>query len=98
MDLRDKKYIYIHTRNMDCRHIFFQILQSVATIAACFLFLRVKIGKVVLPQTFKTLLGISFSGIFIIYLLSGFNSTNHAEYFNILKNKTPFLFIPVSLN
>ncbi len=46
---------------------------------------------------FKTLLGISFAGIFIIYLLSGFNSTNHAEYFNILKNKIPFLFIPVSL-
>ena len=46
---------------------------------------------------FKTLLGISFAGIFIIYLLSGFNSTNHAEYFNILKNKIPFFFIPVSL-
>lgn len=41
--------------------------------------------------------GIAFAGVFIIYLVSGFNSSNHAEYFNILKNKIPFLFIPLSL-
>lgn len=33
----------------------------------------------------------------MIYLLSFYNSENHSEYFKVIKNKIPYLFIPLSL-
>ena len=33
----------------------------------------------------------------MIYFLSFFNSSNHIEYLNVIKNKLPFLFLPLSL-
>lgn len=63
----------------------------------CVLFLLSDNWRESKKSYFKTLLGISFFGIFVVYLLSFFNSENKIEYLNILKNKIPFLFIPLSL-
>ena len=46
---------------------------------------------------FKTWIGISFFGIFMVYFLSIVNTSNLPEFGNILKNRLPFLFIPLSL-
>lgn len=78
--------------------IFFsRFLQSIGTISMCVLFLLSNNWRESKKSYFKTMLGIAFFGIFVVYLLSYFNSENKIEYVNILKNKIPFLFIPLSL-
>lgn len=63
----------------------------------CFIFLLDKDWKKKLVVNYKSLIIISLTGIFFIYLMSYFNSENKTEYWNVLKNKIPFLFIPVGI-
>jgi O-antigen ligase len=63
----------------------------------CCIFLLDKDWKKKLVGNYKSLIIISLTGIFFIYLFSYFNSENKTEYWNVLKNKIPFLFIPISI-
>ena len=63
----------------------------------CFIFLLGEEWMNNLKKNYKSLLTISFSGIFIIYLVSIFNSENLNEYFKVFKNKIPYLFIGFSI-
>lgn len=76
--------------------IFFsRFLQSVATISIC-LFSIPLLNK--LPKIYpKTYFGISFLLIALIFFIPVFYSTNQAAFWNIYKNKIPFLFIPLSI-
>lgn len=78
--------------------IFFsRFLQSVATISMCFVFLLNNNWKSNFKKIITTPIVISFVGIFFIYAISIFTSENKLEYWNIVKNKIPFLFIPLSI-
>jgi O-antigen ligase len=63
----------------------------------CFIFLLGEEWINNLKKNYKTLVLVSLSGIFIIYLISIFNSENLNEYFNVFKNKIPYLFIGFSI-
>jgi len=63
----------------------------------CCIFLLDKDWKKKLVGNYKSLVIISLTGIFFIYLISYFNSENKTEYWNVIKNKIPFLFIPFTI-
>lgn len=77
--------------------IFFsRFLQSLATALLCTIFLFQKDNKRV-PEALKTWLGLSLIPVFILFLLSCLNSENQHVFWNLFKNKIPFLFIPISI-
>jgi O-antigen ligase len=72
-------------------------LQSVSLVAAAILFLLSEKPETKIKEVFKNLITVTLVGILLIYLLSFFNSENHGEYLKVIKNKIPYLFIPISL-
>jgi len=72
-------------------------LQSVSLVAAAILFLLSEKPATKSKEVFKNLISVTLVGILLIYLLSFFNSENHVEYLKVIKNKIPYLFIPLSL-
>lgn len=78
--------------------IFFsRFLQSVGTIASCVVALLIFSKLSDFKKAIKSPLFIAFACIFLLHLLSVFNSENKIAYLDILKNKIPFLFLPLSL-
>jgi O-antigen ligase len=72
-------------------------LQSVSLVVAAILFLLSEKPETKIKEVFKNLISVTLVGILLIYLLSFFNSENHGEYLKVIKNKIPYLFIPISL-
>jgi O-antigen ligase len=72
-------------------------LQSVSLVATAILFLLSEKPETKIKEVFKNLISVTLVGILLIYLLSFFNSENHGEYLKVIKNKIPYLFIPISL-
>lgn len=63
----------------------------------CFIFIIGENWKENVVKKYKSIIFISLVGIFLIYLLSYFNSENKTAFFDILKNKVPYLFIAFSI-
>lgn len=68
-------------------------MQSVATVSMCCLFLLTEQPLQKIKHAFAYLVGISFIGIFLVYLISVFNSSDYTAYFNVVKNKIPLVFV-----
>jgi O-antigen ligase len=77
---------------------FSRFLQSVATISSCLLFIPSIINHTKNWKKYQTsLIGISFFIIVLVYFIPILYSQNQVSFWNIFKNKIPFLFLPMTI-